>query len=48
MHGIAQVRYTHARDDCRIPEDDRRVREVIEESHAPAQQKGCLIDVDLV
>lgn len=30
VHGIAQMRDTHTGDDCRIPEDDRCVREVVE------------------
>lgn len=37
MDGIAQVRDAHTGDDCRIPEDGRRVREVVEEPHSCAR-----------
>jgi hypothetical protein len=36
VHGIAQMRDTHTGDDCRIPEDDRCVREVVEQPHSCA------------
>jgi hypothetical protein len=36
VHGIAQMRDTHAGDDFRIPEDDRCVREVVEQPHSGA------------
>ena len=36
VHGIAQMRDTHAGDDCRIPKDDRCVREVVEQPHSCA------------
>ena len=36
VHGIAQMRDTHTDDDCRIPEDDRCVREVVEQPHSCA------------
>src|SRR4029453_231481 len=35
-------------EDCRIPEDDRGVREVVEQPYSSAQQHGSQIDVDLV
>jgi hypothetical protein len=36
VHGIAQMRDTHTGDDCRIPEDGRCVREVVEQPHSCA------------
>ena len=42
------MRDTHTGDDCRIPEDDRGVREVLEQPHPSAEQHGSQIDVDLV
>ena len=36
VHGIAQMRDTHTGDDCRIPEDDRCVRDVVEQPHSCA------------
>jgi hypothetical protein len=36
VHGIAQMRDTHTGDDCRIPEDDRCVREMVEQPHSCA------------
>ena len=48
VHGIAQVRDTHTGYDRRIPEHDRRVREVVEQPHSCAEQHGSQIDVDLV
>jgi len=36
VDGIAQMRDTHTGDDCRIPEDDRCVREVVEQPHSCA------------
>ena len=36
VHGITQMRDTHTGDDCRIPEDDRCVREVVEQPHSCA------------
>ena len=48
VHGVAQMSDTHTSDDCRIPDDDRCVRKVVEQPHPFAQQHGCQIDVDLV
>jgi hypothetical protein len=42
------VRDTYAGDDCRIPEDGRCVRKVVEQPHSCAEQHGSQIDVDLV
>jgi hypothetical protein len=42
------MRDTHTGDDCRIPEDGRRVREVVEQPHSCAEQHGSQIDVELV
>ena len=36
VHGIAQMRDTHTGDDCRVPEDGRCVREVVEQPHSCA------------
>src|SRR5713101_4516237 len=36
VHGIAQMRDTHTGGDRRIPEDDRCVREVVEQPHSCA------------
>ncbi len=36
VHGIAEMRDTHTGDDCRIPEDGRCVREVVEQPHSCA------------
>ena len=36
VHGIAQMRDTHTGDDCRIAEDGRCVREVVEQPHTSA------------
>ena len=41
------MRDTHTGDDCRIPEDDRGVREVVEQPNSCAEQHGSQIDVDL-
>ena len=38
-HGVAQMRDTDTGDDCRIPEDDRCVREVVEQPHPCAEQQ---------
>jgi hypothetical protein len=42
------MRDTHTGDDCRIPEDDRCVREVVEQRHSCAEQHASQMDVDLV
>ena len=42
------MRDTHTGDDCRIPEDDRCVREMVEQPHPCAEQHGSQIDVNLV
>ena len=36
VHGIAQMRDTGTGDDCRIPQDGRCVREVVEQPHSCA------------
>jgi hypothetical protein len=41
------MRDTHTGDDCRIPENDRCVREVVEQPHSCAQHHGSQIDVDI-
>jgi hypothetical protein len=38
------MRDTHTGDDSRIPEDDRCVREVIEQPHSVAEQHGGEVD----
>jgi hypothetical protein len=42
------MRDTDTRDDLRIAEDSRCVREVFEQPHSGAEQHGSQIDVDLV
>ena len=42
------MRDTHTCDDRRIPEDGRRVREVIKQRHPCAEQHRCQIDLDRV
>jgi len=42
------MRDAYTGDDCRIPEDDRYVREVVEQPHSCAEQERSQIDVDLV
>jgi hypothetical protein len=48
LYRIAQVRDTHAVDDFRVSEDDRCVREVVEQPDAFAEQDGSQVDLDLV